>query len=160
MGTVEKDYEEFLRLLNKHKVKYCIVGAYALACYAAPRFTKDMDVFLEQSLDNVHRVVGALREFGFTDLNLTDEDLMEPKTVIQLGYEPVRIDLVTSIDGCTFGGVWKNRKKGRYGGERVFFIGLNDLIRNKRIANRKQDQADLDLIKRYLARPTRKSNKK
>ncbi len=156
MESIEKDYEEFLRLLSKHKVKYCIVGAYALAFYAAPRYTKDMDVFMEQSRDNATRVLAALREFGFINLKLTEEDFMELHTVIQLGYEPVRIDLVTHIDGCSFTGAWKNRKKGRYGKEKVFFIGLIDLIRNKRAANRKQDQADLQLLRQYSAKLKKK----
>ena len=149
MGMIEKDYEEFLRLLNKHKAKYCIVGAYALAFYATPRYTKDMDIFMEQSRENAKRVIKTLREFGFKSLDLSEEDLMEPQTIIQLGYDPVRIDLVTSIDGCSFSGAWKNRKKGNYGKEKVFFIGLNDLLRNKKASNRKQDQVDVEQLKKY-----------
>jgi len=148
MGILEKDYAEFLKLLNRNKVKYCIVGAHALAFYAVPRYTKDLDVFLEQSRDNARRVLKTLREFGFKNLNLTEEDLLKPETIIQMGYEPVRIDLVTFIDGCPFERAWKNRKKGNYGRERVFFIGLNDLKRNKRAAKRKQDLADLELLRR------------
>jgi hypothetical protein len=156
MGTVEKDYEEFLGLLNKRKVKYCIVGAYALAFYAAPRYTKDLDVFMEQSRDNAKKVIKALHEFGFADLKLTEADLMEPKTIVQLGYEPIRIDLVTSIDGCSFEQAWKNRTKGRYGKAKVFFIGLSELIRNKKAAGRKQDQADFELLKRYSTKVKKK----
>ena len=154
---IGKDYEEFLRLLNKHKARYCIVGAYALAFYAVPRYTKDMDVFMEQSQDNAKKIMAALREFGFASLNLTEEDFMEPNAIIQLGYEPVRIDLVTAIDGCSFGRIWKNRKKGSYGKQKVFFIGLDDLIRNKQAANRKQDQVDLELLKRYSGNLKRKA---
>jgi hypothetical protein len=154
---VEKDYEEFLRLLNKHKVKYCIVGAYALAFYATPRYTKDMDVFMEQSRDNARKVIKVLHEFGFADLKLTEEDLMEPKAIIQLGYEPLRIDLVTSIDGCSFERTWKNRTKGKYGHENIFFIGFKELIRNKRASNRKKDLADLEMLKKYTAKPKKRS---
>ncbi|MCB4756464.1 MAG: nucleotidyltransferase [Elusimicrobia bacterium] len=159
MGIIEKDYEEFLKLLNKHRVKYCIVGAYALAFYAVPRYTKDMDVFMEQSRDNASKILAALRDFGFANLRLTEKDLVEPHTTIQLGYEPVRIDLVSSIDGCSFRQVWKNRKKGSYGKEKVFFIGWRDLIRNKEASNRKQDQADLELLRRYSMKFKKKSGK-
>lgn len=143
---MEKDYVEFLKLLNKHKVKYCVIGAYALAYYATPRYTKDIDVFLEQSRENAKKTLKALNDFGFSKLNLKIEDFMDPGITIQLGYEPVRIDLVTSIDGCSFGQIWKNRKKGKFGKENVLFIGLNDLIRNKRASKRTQDIADLDLL--------------
>lgn len=148
MEPIQKDYEEFLKLLNKHKAKYCVVGAYALAFYAVPRYTKDVDVFIEQTRENAKRVMSALREFGFRSLGLTEEDLMEPGTTIQLGYEPVRIDLVTAIDGCSFKSVWKNRKKGMYGKQKVFFIGLKDLVKNKKASGRKQDKVDLDLLKK------------
>ena len=156
MENIEKDYEEFLRLLNKHKVKYCIVGAYALAFYAAPRYTKDMDVYLEQSIDNASRILEALREFGFADLKITEKDLLEPKAIIQLGFEPVRIDLITFIDGCSFKRTWKNRNKGKYGKEKINFIGLKELIQNKRASNRLQDQADLELLKQYSAHKKKK----
>jgi hypothetical protein len=148
MQKVENDYKEFLRLLNKHKAKYCVVGAYAVAFYATPRYTKDIDVFVDQTRDNAKKVLAALHEFGFKQLNLTEDDLMQENSIIQLGYEPVRIDLVTAIDGCSFGDVWKNRKIGRYGSERVFFISLKDLIRNKKSSNRKQDQVDVEILRK------------
>jgi hypothetical protein len=143
---VEKDYEEFLRLLNKNKVRYCIVGAYAVALYARPRYTKDMDIFVEADQDNARKLVKVLKEFGFEDLELSEDDFMKEGTIIQLGYEPVRIDLLTSLPGCSFQEVWENKQLGDYGDEKVFYIGLEDLIRNKTVSNRKQDEADLELL--------------
>ena len=143
---IEKDFEELLELLNKNKVKYCIIGAYAVAFHAKPRYTKDMDILVEPDVKNAQKIVRALNEFGFESLGLTEEDFTQKGTIIQLGYEPVRVDIITSIDGCDFVEVWKNKKSGMYGGEKVFFIGKNELIKNKRISNRKQDKMDLDIL--------------
>lgn len=143
------DYEELLKLLNKHKVKYCIVGAYATAFYSKPRYTKDLDILVEPSQENGGRIIAALDDFGFGSLKLTANDFCEEKQIIQLGFEPVRIDLLTSIKGCSFAEVWKNKKRGIYGKAKVYFIGLDELMKNKRKSGRKQDQADLDLLKKF-----------
>jgi predicted nucleotidyltransferase len=149
---IEKDYEDLLRLFNKHKVKYCIVGAFALAFHAKPRYTKDIDIFVSASVENGQKIVEALGEFGFERAGLKKEDFSKPGQIIQLGYEPVRVDIVTSIDGCTFEEVWKKRERGIYGREKVFFIGLNELIKNKKAAKRKQDEIDLDILSRAKKR--------
>lgn len=144
---VEKDYEDVLRLLNKHKARYCIIGAYAVAFYARPRYTKDMDILIEPDLENGKRIVRALNEFGFQSLGLKEEDFSQKGTIIQLGYEPVRIDMITSIEGCSFQEVWEKKQTGTYGEEEVFFIGREELIKNKEMSNRKQDRVDLDLLR-------------
>ncbi len=146
MKRIEKDYEELLKLFNKHKVKYCIVGAFAVAFYAVPRYTKDMDLFVEPSVRNSRRILKALAEFGFGTLELSVDDFSQDERIIQLGYEPVRIDIITSIEGCTFDEIWKNKVKGKYGKEDVNFIGLNELIKNKRVLKRKQDKVDIDIL--------------
>jgi hypothetical protein len=151
---VEGDYEELLKLFNKRKVKYCIIGAFAVGFYARPRYTKDMDILVEPSSSNGKRIVKALIDFGFRGLGLSVEDFSMPGKVIQLGYEPVRVDIITSIGGSNFSQIWRNRKRGMYGKERVYFIGLNDLIKNKKRSNRKQDQLDLDIL--LLGRQQRK----
>lgn len=145
---VEKDYEDLLRLLNKYKVKYCIVGAFAVAFYTKPRYTKDIDILIEPSAENAHKIINALKEFGFSNIGLTEDDFTEKGKIIQLGYEPVRVDLITSIKGISFEDVWKNKKTGKYGKEKVYFIGLNELIKNKRIVNREQDRIDLKLLRK------------
>lgn len=147
---VEKDYEELLGLFNKHSVKYCIIGAYALAFYARPRYTKDIDILVENSIENAWRILKALHEFGFGSLPLSEQDFTEPGQIIQLGYEPVRIDLITSIKGIDFQEIWKNRSLGKFGEQQVFFIGINDLIASKKIANRSQDRADLEVLLEVL----------
>jgi len=140
---VEKDFEELLGLFNKHKVKYCIAGAYAVGFYGHPRYTKDLDIFVEPSFENGRKIIEALAEFGFASLNLRAEDFLDPHSIVQLGYEPVRVDLIASLRGCSFAVAWKNRKKGIYGGQKVYFLGLSELMRNKKIVSRPQDRADL-----------------
>ena len=140
---VEKDYEELLKLFNKHNVRYCIVGSYALAFYVRPRYTKDMDILVEPSTKNAHRILKALQEFGFGSLPLSEQDFMEKGRIIQLGYEPVRIDLITSIEDMDFKKIWQNRALGQFGRQQVHFIGLKELITCKKISNRSQDRADL-----------------
>ena len=147
---VEKDYEELLQLFNKHNVKYCIVGSYALAFYARPRYTKDMDILVGHSPENARRILTALREFGFGSLSLSEQDFTEPGQIIQLGYEPVRIDLITSIKGMDFEKIWENRSWGQYGRQKVFFISLNDLMESKKKADRNQDRVDLEVLKEVM----------
>ncbi len=145
MGT-EKDFEELLKLFNRNKVKYCIIGAYAVGFYGAPRFTKDMDLLVEPDSKNARRILKSLEEFGFKSLDLKESDFTQLRKTIQLGYEPVRIDLVTSIDGCDFGKVWEKRVVGSYGRQKVFFIGLSELIKNKKKTGRGQDRVDISVL--------------
>ena len=143
----ERDFEELLRLFNKYRVRYCIIGAYAVAFHARPRYTKDMDLLVEPSIENGRRLVGALKEFGFGGLKLKAEDFVQPGRFVQLGYEPVRVDLLTSIEGLTFEQVWRHRAHGQYGNVRACFIGRSDLIRNQGLSGRRQDQADLEKLR-------------
>ncbi|MBN2372696.1 hypothetical protein JXL19_02755 [bacterium] len=91
-------------------------------------------------------VVAALNEFGFEGLNLSEKDFCQDVTIVQLGYEPVRIDIMNSLQGCTFERAWKNKAVGRYGKEEVLFIGLEELIENKKNTKRQQDKDDLDIL--------------
>ena len=143
---VQKDYEEFLKSLNRNGVKYCIVGAFALGFYAKPRFTKDIDIVVEASVENGVRIIKALKEFGFVTLDVDADDFISEGQVIQLGYEPVRIDILTSLSGVKFDEVWSGKVKGRYGDQEVYFIGKGDLVKNKRSTGREQDKVDLMLL--------------
>ena len=136
---VEKDYEDLLKLFNKNKVKYCIVGAYAVAFYGRPRYTKDMDILIEPEVKNAEKIVNALNEFGFKNCGLQVKDFTEKGRIIQLGYEPIRVDIITSILKVNFEDIWKNKKKGAYGNQGVFFIALKDLIKIKKMSSRRQE---------------------
>ena len=152
MARVERDFEELLQLFNKHQVRYCIVGAFALGYHARPRYTKDLDLLVEPTEINGQRLVEALRDFGFGSLRITPQDFSKAGRFVQLGYEPVRVDLITSIKGVGFSEVWRNRKKGRFGRGVVNFIGLKQLIKCKKAAGRKQDLADLELLAKVVKR--------
>jgi len=140
---IAKDFREFFALLNKHNVKYVVVGGYAYAIHARPRFTQDLDIFVETSPVNAERILTVLQEFGFGELDISKEDLLHPEMVIQIGYPPLRIDLLTSISGVSFSEAWEGRITVSYGGEQAFFIGKQELMRNKAAIGRTRDLDDL-----------------
>jgi len=142
----EKDYEEFLELLNEHRVRYCIIGSYALSFHARPRYTKDIDILIEASPENARRILAVLDKFGFGSLDLQIKDFSTRGNIIQLGYEPVRIDIITSLKGIDFSDIWKSRVQGPYGNQMVNFINRQNLIKTKIIADRAQDRADLEIL--------------
>lgn len=149
MEKAEKDFEELLRLFNKQGVRYLIVGAFAVGFHAIPRYTKDLDVLVEPSAENGEKICRALKGFGFGSLKIGPEDFARKGRFIQLGYEPVRVDLITSIQGVVFDRAWKHRKKGRYGAESVYFLGLKDLVQNKQVSRRGQDLVDLEVLRKF-----------
>jgi hypothetical protein len=145
---VENDFKEFIELLNEHKVRYLIIGGFAYSFYAEPRFTKDIDFYIDTSSVNVNKILKVLEKFGFKDVGLTKEDFQQPKQIIQLGNAPLRIDIVTSIDGVSFKEAWNNRTSGKYGNLKAYFISKSDLIKNKKATGRAQDIADIEKLKK------------
>jgi predicted nucleotidyltransferase len=143
---VQKDFKEFLALLNEHEVKFIIVGGYALAYHGAPRFTGDIDVFIKSDKENAERMLKSLEEFGFGSLDISIEDFLQPDNIIQLGVPPVRIDLITSISGVTWEEANASKEKGLFGDVTVSFIGKEQFINNKRASGRKKDIADLESL--------------
>jgi predicted nucleotidyltransferase len=144
MMKVEKDFEDFIELLNKHKVEYMIVGAYALALYSKPRNTGDIDIFFNRTENNADLILNVLKEFGFESIGITREDLLHEGRLIQLGVSPVRIDILNSIDGVTFIEAYGRIEKVKFGSTVANFISREDLIKNKSSSSRKKDQADLE----------------
>jgi hypothetical protein len=114
-----------------------------VAFHGRPRFTKDIDVFIEPTHENAERLLTALGDFGFGGLELAVEDFTSPGRIVQLGVAPNRIDLLTAIDGVTFDEAWAHRVPGHFGSETVDYIGLADLIRNKQASARPQDLLDV-----------------
>lgn len=145
---VEKDFKDFIELLNRHDVHYLIIGGFAFSYYAEPRYTKDIDILVEQSLENAGRILKAIKEFGFADISLAEKDFLEISQIIQLGVAPIRIDILTSIKGVDFLEFWENRVIGRYGDIQVNFISKEDLIQCKRISGRMQDLADIEKLEK------------
>ena len=141
---VHQDFNELLALLNKHNVEYLIVGAYALAFHGVPRFTGDLDVLVEPVPSNATRLMQALDEFGFGSTGLTAADFEEEGQVIQLGFPPVRIDILTSITGVSWDEARSSSMEGLLGNVTVRYIGKEAFVTNKRALGRKKDLADLE----------------
>ncbi|MDQ1350055.1 MAG: hypothetical protein QG657_356, partial [Acidobacteriota bacterium] len=145
---IEKDFKEFIELLNCNKVKYLVVGGFAIAFHATARFTKDIDIFVEASEENSIKIVNTLKSFGFGDIGLTEKDFQNAGQIVQLGYPPLRIDIITAISGVEFADAWKTKVEGKYGDAPCFFISIDDLINNKNASGRPQDLADIKILER------------
>lgn len=141
--SASRDFEELFGFLNARRVKALIIGAHAVAFHAKPRFTKDLDIFVEPSRENAASLLAALADFGFGGVGLNLEDFSSPGRIVQLGHPPNRVDLMTSIDGVDFDSAWRGRVAGRYGSAEVYYLGRDDLIRNKSASGRPQDQLDV-----------------
>jgi hypothetical protein len=121
-----------------------VVGGYAVALHGHPRYTKDIDIWIELTPENADRVVQALEQFGFGSLGLKPADFLEPSQVIQLGYPPRRIDLLTSLKGVDFNDCYQDRTTIVIEGMNIDFINLANLKKNKQATGRHQDLADLE----------------
>lgn len=143
---LNKDFREFVESLNSNKVKYLILGGYAIAFHGHPRYTKDLDVWLEMSEENASNVMKALDEFGFGGLAVSKEDFLHEGMVVQLGYPPNRIDLINSPDGVDFAECYASRIEIDIDGLKVSIIDLENLKKNKKASGRLQDLADLEKL--------------
>ncbi len=143
---VQPDFRDLLTLLNKHKVEYMIVGGYALAFHGAPRYTGDIDIFVNPDSINAQHILAALDEFGFGSVGLTAADFERPNQVVQLGVPPVRVDLITSITGVSWEEAFSGWVEGKYGDIPVHYIGRDEFIANKRATKRKKDLADVEAL--------------
>lgn len=143
---IREDFKEWLGLLNAHGVEYVVVGSYALAFHGAPRYTGDLDILVRPTPENAERLMAALEEFGFGAAGLSVEDFSEPERIVQLGYPPIRIDLLTSLTGLEWDEIWRGRIEGEHDGVPAKFIGRQELIRNKRATGRAKDLADIEAM--------------
>lgn len=145
---VNPDFRDLFAGLNAAGAEYLLVGGYALAVHAAPRFTKDLDVWVNPTPQNATRVHEALRGFGAPLGELRVEDLASPGVVFQIGVPPNRIDVLTAVDGVAFAEAWPERLVTEYGGERVPVISRRHLAANKRATGRPQDLLDAEALER------------
>ena len=153
MRPLSSDLREFIHLLNTNRVKYVIVGAWALAFHGRPRYTGDLDIFIARDDENAARLIAVIDAFGFGQAGIKREDFLQLDHVIQLGGEPNRIDILTGISGVTFDEAWANREPGNIADSAAFVISRDLLIKNKRAANRDKDQGDIKLLEK--TRPPR-----
>ena len=142
--TLDPDYREFIQSLNDNGVHYLVVGGYAVAAHGHPRYTKDIDIWIWLDPANSTQLIQALHEFGFGTLGLTPGDFLEPDQIVQLGYPPNRIDLLTTIPGVSFESCYPGRQVIDVDGIVVNFIDLESPKKNKRASGRAQDLADLE----------------
>ena len=142
-----QDFREFIELLIKNKAEYLVVGGYAVGIHGHPRYTGDLDIWLNATPLNAERILQSVNEFGFSSFKLTQEDFTKPGNVIQLGYPPLRIDLLTEIDGVSFEECFGNRKEVSIDSLTVNFIGYEDLLKNKKESGRPRDIDDIDHLK-------------
>ena len=145
------DYTELLSILNAHRVKYLVVGAYAVAIHAQPRATKDLDILVKADPENAKAVFAALAEFGAPMQGLTSADFEEPGPFFRMGREPVGVDILTAIPGVEFDVAWPRRIEDVFDKAtnlRANFISREDLLAAKRAAGRRQDLADIEAIEK------------
>ena len=138
------DFKEFLQLLGSAKIEYLLVGGYAVGHYGYPRATGDLDIWVASHKENAARLVRTLREFGFDVPALRSELFLEPGHVVRMGVPPVRLEILTSIDGVEFADCYSRRCAEKIDGVEVQIINLEDLKINKRASARHQDLDDLD----------------
>lgn len=145
---MNRDFVDLLRAFSDHRVDHLVVGAHALAAHGHVRATRDLDVWIRPTAENAARAYRALAAFGAPLDDLEAADLATPGTVFQIGVAPVRIDVLTRIDGVEFEEAWTAKVPARLGGVETAVLSRELLIRNKRAAGRLQDLADLEWLER------------
>lgn len=141
---LNQDFKEFIESLNANEVRYLVVGGYAVAFHGYPRYTKDIDIWVDTTRENSSNILKALEQFGFGDLGVKESDFGLSDQLLQLGYPPNQIDILTSIPGVEFSDCYASRSIEVVDGVSVNFINLDNLKKNKKASGRYQDLADLE----------------
>ena len=140
---LNKDFKEFVQFLNGNAVEYLVVGGYALMAHGHPRYTGDIDFWVDPTPANIAKLLTALHQFGFSSLDLKEEDFLAEQAVIQLGFPPARIDLMVAVSGVEFAGAYNSRLDVDLDGVCISVINRTDFIRNKQATGRAKDFLDL-----------------
>ncbi|MGH7829479.1 MAG: hypothetical protein ACREP8_04820 [Candidatus Binatia bacterium] len=143
---MNRDFRDLLAEFNAQAVEYLVVGAHALAAHGHVRATKDLDVWVRPEAENAKRVLKALRAFGAPLHDLTEADLTKPGLVFQIGLPPVRIDVLTAIDGVDFAEAWPVRLLTKFADQPAAVLSKKHLIQNKRASGHTQDLADIERL--------------
>lgn len=146
--AINRDFRDLLSALCDADARFLVVGAHAVIYHAIPRYTKDLDLWVEASPENARRVVEALVRFGAPLGNLQLEDLSAPGVIFQIGIEPNRIDLITEVEGLQFEQAWQHRVETSYGDVPIAVLSLDDLLINKKTVGRPQDLLDVEWLER------------
>ena len=145
---MNEDFRDLLAEFNARQVEFVLVGAHAFAAHGHVRATQDLDIWVRPSPENAKRVIESLRAFGAPLHDLTENDLSTPGVVFQIGVEPIRIDILTAIDGVGFDQPWLDRVTLKFLDQPVSVLSKNHLIKNKLATGRTQDLADVEALKR------------
>ncbi len=146
MDTIQlaPDFKDFLKLLSEEKVEYLLVGGYALGFHGYPRATKDMDIWVAISPENAERLVRVFCRFGFSPKTISASSFLNERKVIEIGIDPVRIDVIMSISGVSFSECYAQKVNFVYEGININLIALEHLKANKRATGRLRDLADVE----------------
>lgn len=144
MIQLQKDFKEFLQLLNDHEVEYLLIGGYAVCFHGYVRATGDMDIWIARTSSNAAKMVKVLKAFGFSGTSVRSELFLTEHKVTQIGFPPHRIDVLTTISGLEFGPCYENRVVGVIDGVSLNLVNLEDLKKNKRLSGRHKDLSDLE----------------
>jgi len=155
MQRLTQDFKEFLQLLNSEKIEYLLIGGYAVGLYGHVRGTKDMDVWVATTPENLDRLVDALVKFGFTGGSISRRTFDGPQTVFRMGMPPNRLELLTRIDGVAFTECYTRRSVVDCDGIPVSLISYDDLKRNKLASGRAADVADVEALEKSRARKSK-----
>jgi len=140
------DFKDLLSLFKKYKVKYLVVGGYAVMRYSEPRFTKDLDLLISIDKNNSISVYNALKEFGAPLENITAKDFSQEGYFYQMGVQPLRVDILMSIPGVNFDEAWEHREYVKLGDIEITFISKKHLIESKKASGRPQDLIDIEYL--------------
>ena len=146
--TLNSDYKDILRIFQERKVKYILVGAYAMAAHGYPRSTMDIDLWVKPDPDNASLVLKALDDFGAPSGDLSQDDLLKEGIIFQIGVAPRRIDIITSVDGLKFDEAFSSAQEIEIDTLKVPVLSKPDLITNKRSTERLIDLADVETLER------------
>ncbi len=141
---LNQDFKEFIELLNVNEVEYLVVGGYAVGFHGHPRYTGDIDFWVAISRENAEKIIVVLRDFGMGVLALQAEDFMKEDMIIQIGYEPNRIDILTSVTGISFDDCYSQKVRAEFDEITVDFIDIRNLKKNKAASGRGKDLGDLE----------------
>lgn len=139
----QKDFEDFISLCNDYELEYLVIGGFAVSIHGYPRTTKDLDICINKTEENAKKVLAILKDFGFGSLNLKLEDFLKDDMIAQLGYPPIRIDILNDLNGIDFNIAFNNKRIVSMNGIPTNFIGYNELLLNKRKSGRDQDLLDI-----------------
>jgi hypothetical protein len=137
---ISSDYKDLLRSLNAAGVRYLVVGGYAVMIYTEPSFTKDLDIWTDPTIENAQALFRALSAFGAPLKGISPKDFTEPEIFYQMGVEPVRVDVLTSLPGLVFSEAWDRKEAVDFDGEQAFVLGREDLVLSKKLTGRPRDR--------------------